>query len=272
MIPVTEIREHARSKGVPESTIERDYVQNWFLNGLYSEDRGMVFKGGTAIKKVYINDYRFSDDLDFTMLVEANEDYFREVIEDTINRVRDEAGINFEDRIVIEENLNGWEGRIFFRLVRQVGSPIRIKLDISEKDIETIVLPPDEKPISHDYSDECSAIVKVYSLQETFAEKVRSLFQRTRGRDLYDVNNLWDKVTKDGLKELFDKKCELKGVHPVIDSYLAKEEILRVDWGNSLGHQMREVPDFDSAFNGAIKILEELNVAPNIVSENNENE
>jgi len=29
MIPSTEIRERAREYGVPETTVERDYAQNW---------------------------------------------------------------------------------------------------------------------------------------------------------------------------------------------------------------------------------------------------
>lgn len=260
MITVTEVREKAREKGIPESTIERDYVQNWFLKGLYSKDRGMVFKGGTAIKKVHINDYRFSDDLDFTMLKEADDDYFREVIEETIGIARDEAGINFEDRIKIEQNLNGWEGSVYFRLVRQVGSPIKIKLDISKIDSETMVLPPEERPIFHNYSDDCATNVQVYSLQETMAEKVRALFQRSRGRDLYDVNNLWGAVEKDELKELFGKKCELKGVTPEVNKFQERKEILNRDWQRSLGHQIRELPDFERAFEGAKAVFEELEI------------
>jgi len=30
MIPIAELQEHARTNGVPLSTIERDYAQNWF--------------------------------------------------------------------------------------------------------------------------------------------------------------------------------------------------------------------------------------------------
>ena len=34
MIPILEIRATARKKGVPESTVERDYSQNWLLFGV----------------------------------------------------------------------------------------------------------------------------------------------------------------------------------------------------------------------------------------------
>jgi predicted nucleotidyltransferase component of viral defense system len=60
-----EIKEKAREYGVPVSTIERDYAQNWLLKYLYHPN--IILKGGTDIKKIYIGDYRFSDDLDFSL-------------------------------------------------------------------------------------------------------------------------------------------------------------------------------------------------------------
>lgn len=63
MIPIREIKEVARLFGVPPSTIERDYAQNWLLSSFGSLQ--MALKGGTGIRKVYIEHYQFSDDLDF---------------------------------------------------------------------------------------------------------------------------------------------------------------------------------------------------------------
>jgi len=66
MIPAREIKEKARESGVPPSTIERDYAQNWLLSHL--RPIPLALKGGTGIRKVFIEHYRFSDDLDFTLL------------------------------------------------------------------------------------------------------------------------------------------------------------------------------------------------------------
>lgn len=77
MIPIPEIKAIARKGEVPESTVERDYVQNWLLFGLSKISLEMALKGETGIRKVYIEDYRFSDDLDFTLL----EEYERETIQ-----------------------------------------------------------------------------------------------------------------------------------------------------------------------------------------------
>ena len=66
--------ELARQGGqrIPEAVLERDYCLSWFLVGMSQSPllEILIFKGGTAIKKCYIQDYRFSEDLDFTLVKE----------------------------------------------------------------------------------------------------------------------------------------------------------------------------------------------------------
>jgi len=57
MIPSQEIRAHARDSAVPESTIERDYAQNWFLKSLYDVFPKIILKGGTGIRKAYAREH-----------------------------------------------------------------------------------------------------------------------------------------------------------------------------------------------------------------------
>jgi hypothetical protein len=54
---------------IPEAVLEKDYCLSWFLVGMSATPLKdiLAFKGGTAIKKCYIPDYRFSEDLDFTL-------------------------------------------------------------------------------------------------------------------------------------------------------------------------------------------------------------
>jgi len=53
-----------------EDVLERDYCLAWLLAGIAeSEIRTILgFKGGTALKRCYFGDYRFSEDLDFTLI------------------------------------------------------------------------------------------------------------------------------------------------------------------------------------------------------------
>jgi uncharacterized protein len=59
-------------KKIPESVIERDYCLSWFLFGLAQLElkRKIIFKGGTALRRCHFEDYRFSEDLDFSLTEE----------------------------------------------------------------------------------------------------------------------------------------------------------------------------------------------------------
>ena len=60
----------ANGRRIPEAVIERDYCLAWFLTGLASHSLRdvLAFKGGTALRRCYFGDYRFSEDLDFTLI------------------------------------------------------------------------------------------------------------------------------------------------------------------------------------------------------------
>lgn len=70
MIRPAEISKLAHSLGLGDKTIEKDYVLTWVLQAIAVSPLCdlLAFKGGTAIKKMYVPDYRFSEDLDFTLL------------------------------------------------------------------------------------------------------------------------------------------------------------------------------------------------------------
>ena len=71
MIKPGEIQQKAREVGVRDQQIEKDYVLSWILKGITQHEhlsKNIVFKGGTVLKKIYFEDYRFSEDLDFTLL------------------------------------------------------------------------------------------------------------------------------------------------------------------------------------------------------------
>ena len=72
MRPLRNRLQQARQRlGAPWEVLERDYLLSWVLAGI---DRvpalgcKLVFKGGTALRKCYFGDYRFSEDLDFSGL------------------------------------------------------------------------------------------------------------------------------------------------------------------------------------------------------------
>jgi predicted nucleotidyltransferase component of viral defense system len=71
MIKHEEIKELVNEWRLREDVIEKDYVIGWVLWGIGSDPilrEKWAFKGGTCLKKCLIETFRFSEDLDFTVL------------------------------------------------------------------------------------------------------------------------------------------------------------------------------------------------------------
>lgn len=69
MIPEATVKSLARNQGVDPAVIDRDHALGVVLWALSSHirEQGWIFKGGTCLRKCYFGDYRFSEDLDFTV-------------------------------------------------------------------------------------------------------------------------------------------------------------------------------------------------------------
>lgn len=100
MIGLEEIRALATEWGVAESIVEKNYVIGWLLWGIGQDpdlSHKWVFKGGTCIKKCYLETYRFSEDLDFTVLPEgpSKPEELISILNRVLEYVHGETGINF---------------------------------------------------------------------------------------------------------------------------------------------------------------------------------
>ncbi len=257
MIRSQEIKEKAREYRVPVSTIERDYAQNWLLKYLYHPD--IVLKGGTGIKKIYQENYRFSDDLDFSLTRPIKDKELFDHINEAVDKAKEEVGINFQINNDFDKTKTGFRVKIYFNIIKNVaGTPQSIKVDITNYDNEIILLPTEKKKVFHSYSDEPNAEIEVYSLEEIFAEKIRALIQRTRARDLYDVGMLYDLINKDKVLQILDEKFDFKGVILDISSLTKRKDDFSNAWNKSLHHQFKTIPDFRIFFNRVIKIISEI--------------
>ena len=96
MISSAEISKMAHRLGLGDKTIEKDYVLTWILNAIAESPLNdlLAFKGGTAIKKMYVPDYRFSEDLDFTLLnTRRTNNELRTAVEELFPWLASEANI-----------------------------------------------------------------------------------------------------------------------------------------------------------------------------------
>ncbi len=260
MINVDEIKENGRLLRIPTTTIERDHVQNHFLRSLYSKSDFLVFKGGTAIRKAFIRDYRFSNDLDFTLSKWMEQEHIISLITDVKEELRSKEGIVFEDRVGFKNVETGWKVKLNYNSILSQNIRIRLDMDITRYEKEVIVTPVEKHRLIHRYSDTCQIDLITYSLAEITIEKIRALCDRSWPRDLYDVCNLWPRIEKSGLKTIFAKKCEVRGITPTLEKYNKNKEKLRLGWSKSLEHQLKVVPDFESSFLTSLQILKWLEV------------
>ena len=260
MITHQEIKNLVSEWGLREGIIEKDYVIGWVLWGIGSDPElsaCWAFKGGTSLKKCYIETWRFSEDLDFTVMPGGS--YKPEDIEPLIKRilerVYDESGIDFSIKPPIFKYAEKYfytEGNIYYRGPRNARTPARIKLDISGA--EKIARPTILRDISHPYSDSLPAPpqVRCYAFEEIFAEKLRAMGERGRPRDLYDIVLLFRRRDFQDepklIKSVLEKKCELKGVSmPTLESIWnasTKGELIS-EWENMLRHKLQALPPIE---------------------------
>lgn len=257
MIPRAELQERQAEWGLTEEVVEKDYVLGWLLWGIGVDPRlrtSWVFKGGTCLKKCFVETYRFSEDLDFTVLGEGplTPEELLPILTEVLDVIEQETGISLLTKsptVRLRPGGSSAEGRIYYRGPRGAPGEAKIKLDLTYD--ETVVEPPVARQISHPYEDGLpdGASVQCYSFAEVFAEKLRALVQRTRPRDLYDVVNLYRRADLRGDRTLvvsiLREKCAFKGAPvPTLKIVSAAEKVaeLGADWEAMLGHQLPTLP------------------------------
>lgn len=140
MISRADIVDRVRRWELREDVVEKDYVLGWVLWGIGTEPRlkdTWVFKGGTCLKKCYIETYRFPEDLDFTVLENGpiEPDEVLEVVTRLLDRVNQESGIDFTLRAPVcrlRPSGRSAEARVYYRGPRNTPGPASIKFDLTK--------------------------------------------------------------------------------------------------------------------------------------------
>jgi predicted nucleotidyltransferase component of viral defense system len=251
MIKPSEIQKLAHRIGVRDTQIEKDYVLSWILWGIANHEhlsQSLVFKGGTVLKKVYFPDYRYSEDLDFTLVGEESNDQLKTWFEEAFESIREEANIPLE---ITDQNDHEDGGMNFY--ISYVG-PLggggahkNVKVDISRN--EELVFTPEERPAIINYTDLEEYSLLCYPLCEVLVEKLRSTMQRMQPRDYYDIWYLLEthQMDVDHYVHEFREKCESKGIdassfHQSIEKRIPQ---YKGRWARSMADQIKDLPPFE---------------------------
>ncbi len=251
---------------IPEAILERDYCLAWFLVGLSPLQLGqrLVFKGGTALKRCYFGDYRFSEDLDFTLADDTPFETILAELEGVYKEVQRASGVVFrhsrEDRKTHQNSHTfylAYEGPLPGTSIKEV------KVDITIN--ERFVMPIAERPVLRGYEEYADlpedAMIRVYALEEILVEKVVALTDPARNepRDLYDVwyltseehMNLSMLIPEIESKLEFRKKAS---AHMGVE-FEKKETRYKKLWNARLAAQMASLPHFDEVYRSVRRSL-----------------
>jgi len=219
----------------------------------------LVFKGGTALHKMYFTDWRFSEDLDFTTVTQVG----KNDLEDEINRlcetVKEQSGIevNQKETIVSGDKDSEWSFEVRIEYVGPRGQkrdPLpTILLHITND--ELLKDNPIAKVMISPYEDlPTEFLTLTYSLEEILSEKIRSVFhQRCWPRDIYDMWRLIKEVgfliDIEKVIDFYNPKAIYRGYKPGIPLGI-DERILRIrnQWKEGLQRQIQAPPDFDKVY------------------------
>lgn len=272
MIKPKELNNISSREGVRQQQIEKDYLMSWLLWGISGNDLlrdALIFKGGTCIKKNHIEDYRYSEDMDFTINpdIEAyvsNDDIYT-AFNSVFAEIKQATNINLllpADSKGVHEATHSI--KFYINYVGPLGgNGDHVKLDITKG--EKLEFETEHHIILQEYSDlmdEAEFTVQCYGLNEIVVEKMAALMGRTVARDLYDFEYLTN-TTGVQLQDIyyqFERKAKSKGHIPseFITKVTEKKKTFENAWKDNLSHQIKDLPKFKDVWRNLNKQLRKL--------------
>ena len=181
MIPAAYITEWKQMAPWPRNDqVEQDLIICRALVEIYSHPdlaNSLAFRGGTALYKLHLPPARYSEDID---LVQVSPGPIGPIMS------------------ALQEKLNAWlgipkrkqgEGRVTltYRMASEAGLPLRLKVEIDSREHFTVLGLEKRILDIHSRWFSGSSSLLTYQLDELLGTKVRALYQRNKGRDLYDL-------------------------------------------------------------------------------------
>lgn len=200
MIPQAYITEW--SNYVPWQTneqVEQDLVICRALVEIFKDDflaNSLAFRGGTALHKLYLQPQpRYSEDIDLVQIRS-------EPIKETIHRLQKALSFLGKSNVTPRKDNN----TIFYRFESEFPPIQKLKLKVETNCREHFsILGWEKKPFlvnSEWFKGDCN--LTTYTLEELLGTKLRALYQRRKGRDLFD---LWKALTTANVNPELVVKC-----------------------------------------------------------------
>jgi len=183
----------------PLATAEKDYLLAIIIQIIYNSPlkEKLIFKGGTAIHHLYLNQLRFSEDLDFSSIEPVG-------IQDLEEAFRAYSFIEIikyhESQFALKIERMKYQGPL------EQPNSMKIDIDLTQE----LLLPP----VRMNYNNFYKVPVSVLAMDiiEICAEKLRAINERARYRDFYDLTLVvrnYDVKVGDIVSILFNKELRM---------------------------------------------------------------
>jgi len=184
MIPRRYIEEWQQYAPWPDlSQIEQDLIIERALVEIFSDEylaENLAFRGGTALHKLFLKpQIRYSEDID---LVQIKDGPIKPILQKIRERMR-----FLGTRRTIKQNENN--NTILYRFESEIPPVInlRLKIEINCREHSSVLglKPVEFGSLSSWFDGACQ--ITTYEIEELLATKLRALYQRRKGRDLFDL-------------------------------------------------------------------------------------
>jgi len=211
---------------VSDAQVEQDLIMSRALVSMFQDvlvAKQLAFRGGTALHKLYFSPARrYSEDIDLVQIVPGPIGGTLDVLQDVLNVFLGEPRYNQKERSVTLTYRMESEGPPVV--------PLRLKLEINTREHFTVLglFKRSFRVRSRWFTGECE--VTTFELEELLATKVRALYQRRKGRDLFD---LWYGLT--------EGKADAEKIVKIFKEYMKAEgrRIKRKDYEKNIEAKMK---------------------------------
>jgi len=207
---------------VPDAQVEQDLILSRVLVEIYSDEflsSKLAFRGGTALYKLYIKPaHRYSEDIDLVQIKPEPIGPVFDALQRLLNQIFGQPKRKqTEDAVTLTYRMESENPPVV---------PLRLKVEINTR--EHFAFDGIQKQSftvdSRWFMGNCQ--IATFSLEELLATKLRALYQRRKGRDLFD---LWTGLTigkadSGRIVKLFKKYMKADGLTVTCKSYLKNLE------------------------------------------------
>ncbi len=258
MIDYLQVQRLALKNNVSPEIIEKDYFIELVLF-YFSKDsslcENLVFRGGTALKKVYFPEYRFSEDLDFVIDNKKEINIYQEMIIQILQKISSDYPIKMDKRSMFKSDR--LQLFITYDIIPDIRGVKELKVDI----LKDYYIPKHERKgllFSYPEFENKNSVLETYALESVVCDKIgRILDVDNEPRDLYD---LWYLLKLNLDINIIRKEFKNKyGYEIIIPNFLREivNDDYRQNWRNRLIYQMFALPDFDIVIKDLNKLIKE---------------